>query len=128
MPSAPPARPQAGDANSGSIVSPYQLTLGGVCGVCAGVFVKKGARALAFLLGGVFVLMQVSPCRGAAAKMMSILTDFGIFRSTCNPAHSSTSTGPRRRRRLITRLAPRRMEVLSSVRRSVASTSGWSTF
>lgn len=60
VPVAPPSRPQPGDTPN-SIVSPYQLTLGGVCGICAGVFVKKGARALAFLLGGVFVLMQVSP-------------------------------------------------------------------
>ena len=45
-----------------SIVNMYELTFGTVCGVCAGVFVKKGARALAFVFGGVFVLLQVSPC------------------------------------------------------------------
>jgi FUN14 family len=39
----------------------YELTFGTVCGVCAGVFVKKGAKALAFFFGGVFVLLQVSP-------------------------------------------------------------------
>ena len=43
-----------------SIVNLYELTFGTVCGVCAGVFVKKGARAVAFALGGVFVLLQVS--------------------------------------------------------------------
>lgn len=42
-----------------SIVNPYELGFGAVCGICAGVFVKKGAKMLAFLLGGVFVLLQV---------------------------------------------------------------------
>jgi hypothetical protein len=44
-----------------SIVNMYELTFGTVCGVCAGVFVKKGAKTLAFLFGGIFVLLQVSP-------------------------------------------------------------------
>lgn len=44
-----------------SSLSGYQLGFGAVCGICAGVFVKKGLKALAFMLGGVFVLMQVSP-------------------------------------------------------------------
>jgi FUN14 domain-containing protein 1 len=44
-----------------SIVNMYGLTFGTVCGVCAGVFVKKGAKALAFVFGGIFVLLQVSP-------------------------------------------------------------------
>jgi hypothetical protein len=43
-----------------SIVNMYELTFGTVCGVCAGVFVKKGAKALAFVFGGIFVLLQVS--------------------------------------------------------------------
>jgi hypothetical protein len=43
-----------------SSVRPYELTFGTVCGFCAGVFVKKGARAVAFMLGGLFVLLQVS--------------------------------------------------------------------
>lgn len=42
-----------------SSVSLYELGFGTVAGVCAGVFIKKGAKALAFLLGGVFVLLQV---------------------------------------------------------------------
>ncbi|KAI6045392.1 FUN14 family-domain-containing protein, partial [Pisolithus marmoratus] len=41
-----------------STVNLYDLTFGTVCGVCAGVFVKKGARLVAFFLGGVFVLLQ----------------------------------------------------------------------
>lgn len=30
-----------------------------MAGVCAGVFIKKGAKMVAFFLGGVFVLLQV---------------------------------------------------------------------
>ncbi|KAH9901069.1 FUN14 family-domain-containing protein [Cubamyces lactineus] len=41
-----------------SSVKFYELTFGTVCGICAGVFVKKGARIVAFALGGVFVLLQ----------------------------------------------------------------------
>ncbi|KAJ3551996.1 hypothetical protein NM688_g4391 [Phlebia brevispora] len=41
-----------------SSVNLYELTFGTVCGVCAGVFMKKGAKALAFVLGGIFVLLQ----------------------------------------------------------------------
>lgn len=41
-----------------SIVNPYELGFGTVCGICAGIFIKKGAKALAFALGGVFVLLQ----------------------------------------------------------------------
>ncbi|KAI0807441.1 FUN14 family-domain-containing protein [Fomes fomentarius] len=41
-----------------SSVNFYELTFGTVCGICAGVFVKKGARVVAFALGGVFVLLQ----------------------------------------------------------------------
>ncbi|KAI6131796.1 FUN14 family-domain-containing protein [Pisolithus croceorrhizus] len=41
-----------------SSVNLYELTFGTVCGLCAGVFVKKGARLVAFFLGGVFVLLQ----------------------------------------------------------------------
>ncbi|KAH9945996.1 FUN14 family-domain-containing protein [Epithele typhae] len=47
----PPPPPQ-------SIVNFYELGFGTVCGVCAGVFVKKGAKIVAFALGGVFVLLQ----------------------------------------------------------------------
>lgn len=51
--------PAAGQAPE-SMLNVYQLTFGTVCGICTGVFLKKGLRAIAFLLGGVFVLMQVS--------------------------------------------------------------------
>lgn len=63
-----------------SAVNMYELTFGTVCGVCAGVFVKKGAKALAVVFGGVFVLLQVS-----ALALLHILTrvrsDF--FRCLC---------------------------------------------
>ncbi|KAK7055010.1 hypothetical protein VNI00_003473 [Paramarasmius palmivorus] len=41
-----------------SAVNLYELSFGTVAGICAGVFVKKGAKAIAFFLGGVFVLLQ----------------------------------------------------------------------
>jgi len=41
-----------------STVNLYELSFGTVCGLCAGVFLKKGAKAVAFLLGGAFVLLQ----------------------------------------------------------------------
>ncbi|KAK7014950.1 FUN14 family-domain-containing protein [Favolaschia claudopus] len=41
-----------------SAVKVYQLTFGTVAGICAGVFIKKGAKMVAFFLGGVFVLLQ----------------------------------------------------------------------
>jgi FUN14 domain-containing protein 1 len=61
-----PAPPPKGAASSGepypppptSSVSVYELSFGTVCGICAGVFIKKGAKVVAFTLGGVFVLLQ----------------------------------------------------------------------
>ncbi|KDR81515.1 hypothetical protein GALMADRAFT_134946 [Galerina marginata CBS 339.88] len=41
-----------------SSVSLYELGFGTVAGLCAGVFVKKGAMAVAWFLGGIFVLLQ----------------------------------------------------------------------
>ncbi|KAJ6455679.1 FUN14 family-domain-containing protein [Mycena sanguinolenta] len=41
-----------------SSVNVYELTFGTVAGICAGVFIKKGVKTAAFLLGGVFVLLQ----------------------------------------------------------------------
>jgi hypothetical protein len=42
-----------------SFTDPYQLTFGTVCGLVAGVFVKKGLRVVAFIMGGGFLLLQV---------------------------------------------------------------------
>ncbi|KAF8522214.1 FUN14 family-domain-containing protein [Hysterangium stoloniferum] len=41
-----------------SSVKLYELSFGTVMGLCTGVFVKKGAKAAAFFVGGVFVLLQ----------------------------------------------------------------------
>lgn len=43
-----------------SILSLYELGFGTVAGICSGVFLKKGLRAIAFLLGGAFIFLQVS--------------------------------------------------------------------
>lgn len=56
---------RAYDGNDGgnppqSILSLYELGFGTVTGICAGVFLKKGLRAIAFLLGGAFIFLQVS--------------------------------------------------------------------
>lgn len=59
-----------------SEISGYTLGFGAVCGICTGIFVKKGLKAIAFLLGGVFIFMQVSHssrstipiCRGGGEK------------------------------------------------------------
>ena len=55
-------QPEFGGGNppAQSILSVYELGFGTVCGICTGVFVKKGLRAIAFVLGGLFVLLQVS--------------------------------------------------------------------
>ena len=41
-----------------SIVDLYQLSFGTACGVCAGIFIKKGLKLIAVMLGGTYVLMQ----------------------------------------------------------------------
>lgn len=56
----PPAQRVADDPPVESILSIGQLSFGAVCGISAGVFVKKGLKALAFALGGIYVLLQVS--------------------------------------------------------------------
>ena len=48
------------DGTPQSILSVSELGFGAVAGICAGVFLKKGLKALAFLLGGAFVFLQVS--------------------------------------------------------------------
>ncbi|OCH95029.1 hypothetical protein OBBRIDRAFT_768631 [Obba rivulosa] len=51
----PPPPPPPPPASS---VKYLELTFGTVCGICAGVFVKKGSKAVAFILGGAFVFLQ----------------------------------------------------------------------
>ena len=47
-----------------SIVNLYQLSFGTICGLCAGIFIKKGFKLIAVLLGGVYVLLQYLASRG----------------------------------------------------------------
>ncbi|KAK0210651.1 FUN14 family-domain-containing protein [Desarmillaria ectypa] len=54
----PSAQPDVLPSPPTSSVSIYELSFGTVAGVCSGVFIKKGAKATAFLLGGIFVLLQ----------------------------------------------------------------------
>jgi len=56
VPAPPTPPPQAPPPESA--VNLYELTFGTVTGICAGVFIKKGAKMVAFFLGGVFVLLQ----------------------------------------------------------------------
>ena len=57
----PPSAPKDSDLPPlpASSLNLYELTFGSVCGICAGVFIKKGAKFVAFMLGGTFVLLQV---------------------------------------------------------------------
>lgn len=58
---APPRAPNDSDLPPpASSLNLYELTFGSVCGICAGVFIKKGAKIVAFILGGTFVLLQVT--------------------------------------------------------------------
>ncbi|KAH8106728.1 FUN14 family-domain-containing protein [Cristinia sonorae] len=57
QPQSPPAPAPLPPAPPSS-VNLYELGFGTVCGICAGVFVKKGAKLLAFTFGSIFVLLQ----------------------------------------------------------------------
>jgi len=52
-----PSRPPPGPPPE-SIVNVYELSFGTVAGITVGVFIKKGAKAVAFFVGGMFVLLQ----------------------------------------------------------------------
>jgi len=69
-----------------SSISLYELGFGTVAGICAGVFVKKGVKAAAWLLGGIFVLLQVSHICVHLAISLTPLTfitvyELGVVRS-----------------------------------------------
>ncbi|KAG2116759.1 FUN14 family-domain-containing protein [Suillus discolor] len=57
-PGTTPTPPSQAPPPPESSVNLYELTFGTVAGMCAGVFIKKGAKIVAFFLGGVFVLLQ----------------------------------------------------------------------
>lgn len=54
----PAASPASVDPQPESIVNVYQLSFGTACGFCAGVFIKKGLKLIAFALGGCYILLQ----------------------------------------------------------------------
>ncbi|BGP34312.1 hypothetical protein JCM10296v2_006127 [Rhodotorula toruloides] len=64
--------PATGEAES--ILSARDLGFGTVSGICVGVFVKKGLRALAFTLGGIFVLLQYLSSRSLISINWEALT------------------------------------------------------
>ncbi|TIB86867.1 hypothetical protein E3Q06_01414 [Wallemia mellicola] len=47
-----------------SIVNYRHLGFGSVCGICCGVFLKKGAKILAFFIGAAFVFLQYMRSQG----------------------------------------------------------------
>ncbi|EOQ99825.1 hypothetical protein E3P92_02021 [Wallemia ichthyophaga] len=47
-----------------SIVNYKHLGFGSVCGICCGIFLKKGAKILAFFVGGAFVFLQYMRSQG----------------------------------------------------------------
>jgi hypothetical protein len=68
-----------------SSVSLYELGFGTVAGVCAGVFVKKGAKAVAWFLGGIFVLLQVHPISSCSARGIALTEILTLLTSTSAP-------------------------------------------
>ncbi|KAG2157346.1 FUN14 family-domain-containing protein [Suillus clintonianus] len=70
---APAPLPQAPPPESA--VNLYELTFGTAAGICAGVFVKKGAKMVAFCLGGVFVLLQY------LGSLSLVRVDWGLMAS-----------------------------------------------
>lgn len=79
-----------------SSVNIAQLSFGTACGICAGIFVKKGFKALAFLLGGLFVILQVSlDAATVASSQMPCQRNTPANASISNPSPSSRSIGPR---------------------------------
>ncbi|KAG8801333.1 hypothetical protein FRB91_009015 [Serendipita sp. 411] len=73
-----------------SIANPYELTFGTVCGICAGVFIKKGLKAAAFLLGGIFVLLQYFN------KLSWIKVDWGVAENRFKQTFYTTEVDGRR--------------------------------
>lgn len=55
---APKDDPTATTAEPQSMVNVYQLSFGTICGVCAGIFIKKGLKLIAFFLGGLYIFLQ----------------------------------------------------------------------
>lgn len=88
----PPTQPGPGlPTPPTSSLSLLELTFGSVCGICAGVFIKKGAKFVAFILGGTFVLLQVMPV--SQSRAFSLTSGLSTI-STSDQFPSSELTGP----------------------------------
>jgi hypothetical protein len=72
-----------------SIVNVYELSFGTLAGICAGVFIKKGAKLVAIFVGGVFVLLQVS----SAQPFLFQCSNASVFQSTSTHSVSFAWTG-----------------------------------
>ena len=94
-----------------SIINVYELTFGSVCGICAGIFLKKGAKAVAFVFGGAFVLLQVSSLLYAWSIYINAISEstsprspsYASIGSKWAPASKTCSTQPTRRQVLARR-------------------------
>lgn len=64
------------DGNPKSMVNVYQLSFGTICGLCAGIFIKKGLKIIAFVLGGAYILLQYL----ATKRLIHI--DWNSFKNT----------------------------------------------
>jgi len=64
------------DGNPKSMVNVYQLSFGTICGLCAGIFIKKGLKIIAFILGGAYILLQYL----ATKRLIHI--DWNSFKNT----------------------------------------------
>ncbi|KAM0753473.1 hypothetical protein T439DRAFT_285038 [Meredithblackwellia eburnea MCA 4105] len=74
-----------------SILNWTELSFGTVSGICVGVFVKKGLKAIAFALGGVFVLMQYFSSRSfITINWKALTTSYDSF-ITRNAGPSGTN-------------------------------------
>ncbi|WFD29067.1 hypothetical protein MSPP1_000072 [Malassezia sp. CBS 17886] len=87
----PPLSTAQGRTEAKSIVNLYELSFGTVCGLCAGIFIKKGLKLVAVLLGGTYVLMQYLASRRVVAINWSNAES--IFNSTVDSLSGPT---PRR--------------------------------
>ncbi|KAF8078044.1 FUN14 family-domain-containing protein [Lyophyllum atratum] len=81
-----------------STLSMYQLSFGIVSGICAGVFIKKGAKAAAWFLGGIFVLLQY-----LASKSL-VRVDWGRMATRFEKAFYSTEETGRKKAPTVTSL------------------------
>lgn len=76
-----------------SSVDLKSLSFGAVAGISTGIFIKKGLKAAGFLLGGVFVLLQVGHILATQHCLVHLLTFVIVVASTSPPAACSMSTG-----------------------------------